>query len=357
MTHTQEKFVTYEEIQANPMLQWFFEGFSNDEIKRTAEDKFFKEWQEYVKNEDMERVYFLEPLKGKDPREAILDETAYCFTMAQFLFFRQFSYEYYEFILQFIHDKKYLNILLYDLYGCKMELEDIKKLCLLLVDKGANLNASFYHTLTHSCWYQTLLHRYCSFVLNNTKQGREKQLEIVQFLLELGADPNIKDSEGENMLHKAIGNEEQKLANLIIQSGKIKDMNARIDKYKDATYYDDTALNIAVSSLYSSTVKLLLEAGADASAINRLGKTPLDTCGDQSATIEKYIRKAGGKSLLEILGSEEKVKEYREAKKKEWKIEREKGEEYEQKLWEDYKKALEKTTSLAFLIWIEVERD
>ncbi len=159
------------------------------------------------------------------------------------------------------------------------------------------------------------------------------------------------------MLHQAIGFEEQKLANLIIQSGKIKDMNARIDKYKDATYYDDTALNIAVSSLYSSTVKLLLEAGADASAINRLGKTPLDTCGDQSATIEKYIRKAGGKSLLEILGSEEKVKEYREAKKKEWKIEREKGEEYEQKLWEDYKKALEKTTSLAFLIWIEVERD
>lgn len=49
MTHTQEKFVTYEEIQANPMLQWFFEGFSNDEIKRTAEDEFFKEWQEYVK--------------------------------------------------------------------------------------------------------------------------------------------------------------------------------------------------------------------------------------------------------------------------------------------------------------------
>ncbi len=31
------------------MLKWFFEGLSNDEIKRTAEDKFFKEWQEYVK--------------------------------------------------------------------------------------------------------------------------------------------------------------------------------------------------------------------------------------------------------------------------------------------------------------------
>lgn len=159
------------------------------------------------------------------------------------------------------------------------------------MDKGANLNASFYWTSTHHCWYQTLLHRCCSFVLNNTKQGREKQLEIVQFLLELGADPNIKDSGGENMLHHAIGFEEQKLANLIIQSGKIKDINARIDKYKDATYYDDTALNIAVHHSYSSTVKLLLEAGADASAINRLGKTPLDACGDKSATIEKYIRK------------------------------------------------------------------
>ena len=353
MQNTQEKIVTYEEIQANPMLKWFFERFSNPEIKRTAEDEFFKEWQEYVKNEDMERVYFLEPLKGKDPRDAILGNT-YCRTMAQFLFRGQFSYEYYEFILQFIHDKKYLNLLLYDLYYCKMELEDIKKLYSLLVDKGANLNASFYHTLTHSCWYETLLHRFC-LLDGKTKQDREKKLEIVQFLLELGADPNIKDSSGENMLHKAIGYEEQKLANLIIQSGKIKDINARIDKYKDAVYYDETALNIAVHYSYSSTVKLLLEAGADASAINHHGKTPLDTCGDKSATIEKYIRKAGGKSLLEILGSEEKVKEYREAKKEEWKIEREKGKEYEQKLWEDYKEAL-KTTSLAFLC-IEVERD
>ncbi len=49
MQNTQEKIVTYEEIQANPMLKWFFEWYSNDEIKRTAEDKFFKEWQEYVK--------------------------------------------------------------------------------------------------------------------------------------------------------------------------------------------------------------------------------------------------------------------------------------------------------------------
>ncbi|WP_300856759.1 ankyrin repeat domain-containing protein [uncultured Helicobacter sp.] len=236
MQNTQEKIVTYEEIQANPMLKWFFERFSNDEIKRTAEDEFFKEWQEYVKNEDMERVYFLEPLKGKDPREAILGST-YCRTMAQFLFLGQFSYEYYEFILQFIHDKKYLNLLLYDLYGCEMELEDIKKLCLLLVDKGANLNASFYQTLTHSCWCQTLLHRYCSFVLNDTKQGREKQLEIVQFLLEFGADPNIKNSEEENMLHKAIGYEEQKLANLIIQSGKIKDINARTENNFKAFVY------------------------------------------------------------------------------------------------------------------------
>lgn len=132
-------------------------------------------------------------------------------------------------------------------------------------------------------------------------------------------------------------------------------MNARIDKYKGSVYYDDTALNIAVHCSYSSTVKLLLEAGADANAIRHFRETPLDACGDQSATIEKYIRKAGGKSLLEILGSEEKVKEYREAKEEEWKIAREKGEEYEQKLWGDYKEALKKTTSLAFLERIEVK--
>ncbi|EOJ1481744.1 hypothetical protein [Campylobacter coli] len=42
---TKEKIISYEEVQANPMLKWFFDR----EIKHSIKDKYYKEWQEYVK--------------------------------------------------------------------------------------------------------------------------------------------------------------------------------------------------------------------------------------------------------------------------------------------------------------------
>ena len=45
MQNTQNEFMVYKEIQENTMLKWFFDS----KIKHTAEDEFFKEWQEYVK--------------------------------------------------------------------------------------------------------------------------------------------------------------------------------------------------------------------------------------------------------------------------------------------------------------------
>lgn len=357
----EEKVVYYEQIQANPMLRWFFFFDKGD---YTAESEYFKEWQEYVRQEDMYRVYLLKPLKeGEEAREVIREaERLVAPTMAQWVFLKDgvFSDEYREFILQFIHDKKYLNILLYWKYGVDddTDVDKLKKIIQLLVDKGANLNASFYSNSNLDMGsFETLLHRYCTF-LSDSRQGKEKQLEIVQFLLDLGANPSIKDSSGKNVLHLAIDFEEQKLANMIIKSGKIKDINARVDKYKGATSYDETALNIAVDWLYSSTVKLLIEAGADVNVINHLGNTPLDKCGKQSATIEKYLRKAGAKTLLEILGSEEKVKEYKERVWEEDKIEFEKRDEHKRKLWKDYREiSSNPNIPLAFLSCIEVEED
>ena len=69
-------------------------------------------------------------------------------------------------------------------------------------------------------------------------------------------------------------------------------------------YRDETALHIAVFDKQLSTVKALINAGADVNAINKWGKTPLEM--SESQSISKIIQKAGGKTLVELLESEAK---------------------------------------------------
>ncbi len=301
MQNTQNELIVYKEIQENTMLKWFFDS----KIKHTTEDEFFKEWQEYVKNEDMERIYLLEPLEAKSVKNLHWRDRL---TMSQFIFLHPiyFSYEYYEFILQFIHDKKYLNILLYLLcISKKNQLEEVKKVILLLADKGANLNTLFYYKMSYDHKFEPLVFNLVSDYEYQDKKQKPKQLELLRFLLEIGADPNIKNIEGMNLLHYAV-NTDSSFAQVVIESGKIKDINERVDKYRTNMYHDETALHIAVFDKQLSTVKALINAGADVNAINKWGKTPLEM--SESQSISKIIQKAGGKTLVELLESEEKSK-------------------------------------------------
>ncbi len=298
MQNTQNEFIIYKEIQKNTMLKWLFDS----KIKHTTEDEFFKEWQEYVKNENMERVYLLEPLEAKSVKNLHWRDRL---TMAQFIFLHPvyFSYEYYEFILQFIHDKKYLNILLYLLcISKKNQLEEVKKLFLLLADKGANLNTLFYYKMSYDHKFEPLVFNLVSDYEYRDKKQKPKQHEVLRFLLEIGADPNIKNIEGMNLLHYAVDTDSS-FAQVVIESGKIKDINERVDKYRTDMYRDETALHIAVFDKQLSTVKALINAGADVNAINKWGKTPLEM--SESQSISKIIQKAGGKTLVELLESEE----------------------------------------------------
>ncbi len=301
MQNTQNEFIVYKEIQENTMLKWFFDS----KIKHTTEDEFFKEWQEYVKNEDMERIYLLEPLEAKSVKNLHWRDRL---TMAQFIFLHPvyFSYEYYEFILQFIHNKKYLNILIYLLcISKKNQLEEVKKVILLLVDKGANLNTLFYYKMSYDHKFEPLVFDLVSDYKYQDKKQKPKQLELLRFLLEIGVDPNIKNIEGMNLLHYAVDTDSS-FAQVVIESGKIKDINERVDKYRTNMYHDETALHIAVFDKQLSTVKALINAGADVNAINKWGKTPLEM--SESQSISKIIQKAGGKTLVELLESEEKSK-------------------------------------------------
>ncbi len=176
---------------------------------------------------------------------------------------------------------------------------------MLLADKGANLNTLFYYKMSYDHKFEPLVFDLVSDYEYQDKKQKPKQLELLRFLLEIGADPNIKNIEGMNLLHYAVDTDSS-FAQVVIESGKIKDINERVDKYRTDMYHDETALHIAVFDKQLSTVKALINAGADVNAINKWGKTPLEM--SESQSISKIIQKAGGKTLVELLESEEKAK-------------------------------------------------
>ncbi|EAM0355013.1 ankyrin repeat domain-containing protein [Campylobacter coli] len=338
---TKEKIISYEEVQANPMLKWFFDR----EIKHSIKDKYYKEWQEYVKKTDLNTMYIIEDPKGKDIYDLYPIQRP---TIAYYLFclHKAYDHEFREFILQFVKDQTWLNFLL----ACiSFEIDDeddhidllekTKKVIKLLVDKEANINACFYDS---DGQYEPLIFRTIPLIIAS-KMERANKLELLHFLLELGADPNLKNSKGENLLHKTISREEQKFANALIDSGKIKDINEIIEYNKGAIYYGESALILAVRKCYSSTVKKLIEAGANVNVFNNLGKSALDLIENKSETIKKYLFKAGAKSSLELLGSEEKLREFKDEIWEQDEMQEKIGKEYEKQLKENYSAILEKT--------------
>ncbi|TKX28468.1 ankyrin repeat domain-containing protein, partial [Campylobacter aviculae] len=229
-----------------------------------------------------------------------------------------------------------------------------KKIIKLLVDKGANINAYFYQGKEGR--YEPLIFE-TNYLLDATKIERANKLELLHFLLELGADPNLKNSEGENLLHKLLMYEEQKFANALIDSGKIKDINEIIEYDKGAIYYGENALILAVRKCYSNTVKKLIEAGANVNVFDHFGDSALDLIGNKSETIKKYLLKAGAKSSLELLGSEEKLREFKYTEmRKKGEIQDKIKKEHEKQLKENYLAILEKTP-LVFHRSIEVTEE
>ncbi|TKX33697.1 ankyrin repeat domain-containing protein [Campylobacter taeniopygiae] len=345
---TKEKIISYEEVQANPMLQWFFDT----EIKHSIKDKYYKEWQEYVKKTDLNTMYIIENPKGKDVYDLYPYQRP---SMASHLFggHELYDHEFHEFILQFIKDQKWLNFLL-TLISFTIEdedhhivLEKTKKVIKLLVDKGANINAYFYDM---DGQYKPLIFK-TSGLLDATKIERANKLELLHFLLELGADPNLKNSEGENLLHKLLMYEEQKFANALIDSGKMKDINEIIEYDKGSICYGENALILAVEGCYSSTVKKLIEAGANVNVFDHFGDSALDNIGNKSETIKKYLLKAGAKSSLELLGSEEKHIELMNEMRKKREMQDKIRKERKKQLKENYLAILEKTP----LIFCKIE--
>ncbi|TKX33744.1 hypothetical protein CQA75_06020 [Campylobacter taeniopygiae] len=335
------------EVQDNPMLEWFF-----DRREHSVKDEYYKEWQEYVKKADLNAVYTIKEYNSEYT------------SIAQHLFIRHDLYddEFFEYALQFIKEQKWLNFLLrcttdrwiYD----SLDLEKNKRIIKLLVDKGANINAYFYSWPNN---FQPLIFFVRPF--SSGKIENANRLKLLHFFLELGADPNLKNSEGENLLHEFIIGKNQKFINALIDSGKIKDINEAIIECGNETIRaGNSALIQAIMKGCSSTVKKLIKAGANVNVFYHTGYSALDLTevetffsriGKQRETIKKYLLEAGAKSSLELLGSEEKLEEFRAQVWNKYLIGTEIKETYQKQCEDNYYAILEKTPS-AFKEYIEL---
>lgn len=155
-----------------------------------------------------------------------------------------------------------------------------------LIENKANINAKAYD--------QTALMRAVS---DPTGQRKKDFLTVARLLIQSGIDVNAKGEKGKTALMFAVENHNLPATELLIQSG------AKVGIQDDN---DNTALHWAVidaDDKYYKTdqfVALLLQAGADPNAKNKMGQTPLQWAasreGQQSA--ERLIQAGADRTAL-----------------------------------------------------------
>ncbi|ESO88461.1 hypothetical protein LOTGIDRAFT_234520 [Lottia gigantea] len=96
-----------------------------------------------------------------------------------------------------------------------------------------------------------------------------RNLEVVKFLLEVGADPNL----GDEFVNVNITSREKRLNTLQVLMAREEDFCDRLNNA--ANFKDCTALHYAVLVDDRNIVETLLQAGADPTKENALGHTPI----------------------------------------------------------------------------------
>ncbi len=92
--------------------------------------------------------------------------------------------------------------------------------------------------------------------------------ESLRTLLHAGADPDLRDARQRTALHHAAKNNRPELIMILLSSTSNIDINARDS-------HGDTPLHKAASMGHHASVLSLLKFGADATATNNLGESPL----------------------------------------------------------------------------------
>ena len=138
--------------------------------------------------------------------------------------------------------------------------------------------------------------------LENTKKTEESRLEIVKYLLDKGADCNIKDSNGWTPLFWASWSGMDEIAALLVE--KCTNVN-------DATNRKWTPLMAASIKGWDNVVELLLKKGADKNLKNNENHTALDLAKKNAAVFPEYSERY--QATIELL--ENCVKQAKPAEK------------------------------------------
>lgn len=96
------------------------------------------------------------------------------------------------------------------------------------------------------------------------------EIDAARVLLEAGADPNVRRSDGESPLRLCVWEEDAEMAALLLHYGAGKTVN---DFGGDFAW---TALGIAAEKLNIPIIELLLQAGADPEATDDFDRTARD---------------------------------------------------------------------------------
>ncbi|MBU3175776.1 hypothetical protein KPL47_05285 [Clostridium estertheticum] len=153
-------------------------------------------------------------------------------------------------------DLKLENILYYAIDNCQ---NNYFKTIELLINNGADINAH------NSDLLETPLHKLCARI--------KPHIDVITMILKKGAKVNAINISGKTPVFHCSFNYSVELLNLLVEYGA--DINIR-DKYKNTLLHDDY-IN-CFDDHFEEFLKSLINLGFDINSTNSTGYTPLDLC-------------------------------------------------------------------------------
>lgn len=160
--------------------------------------------------------------------------------------------------------------------------DNLLELCKVLLEMGVDVNIT-----SEDGYSRTPL-------LIATAMG---SFESVKFLLDSGANIELKDSEGIDALHRAVMNNKPNILELLLKAGA----NANGGFPDSNGYYkENTLLHIAAIENYPEIANVLIQYNADIEAKNKTGKTPFHIASENnSIDVAKILINNGANPNIE----------------------------------------------------------
>ncbi len=163
-----------------------------------------------------------------------------------------------------------------------------------LISKGYDVNA---HTsggqtlLTWAFWYpypnKTIWKDDMPLLILTPQEKEDKVLQVIEVLLDNGANINAIDGWGDAPIHLAVSGDRARVVEMLLHRGA--DVNMK-------NGHGDTPLIVAVEANDIEMTTLLMQNGAKIDAGGANGKTPLQIAVEQGKTdIAQYLRQHGAK--------------------------------------------------------------